>query len=201
MIAAFFSLLAAAAVLQNASLELLRSAVDPNPGLRSYTAAATLVARLHGVIPLRQSFTGTAYYIKPKEKIVFDNVPPQLAQFRALDASVPTYADATSNYVIAPFTDDGKLSTYVLVPKNAGSRVTSLAITVDDDTALVTSAVWRYGNGGRLTFTQQFQTIGTYRLPSTINIAARFPGYAIDGVVQLSGYRTNVDVPLAALSN
>lgn len=201
MIAPLLILFAAAAVLQSASVDLLRSAVDPNPALRSYTATATLLARAHLLIPLQQNFTGAAYYINPKLKIVFDNVPPALAQFRSLDASVPTYADASTNYVIAPFTNDGKASTYELVPKNTGSRVKSLVITVDDDAALVTTAVWRYKNGGWLTFTQQYQTIGAYRLPSTISIVARFPGYAIDGVIQLSGYRTNVDVPLAAFSS
>lgn len=197
MIAALFALLAAAAVLQSASIDLFRSAVDPNPALQSYTAAATLLARVHAVIPLQQSFTGTAYYIKPKQKIVFDDVPPPLAQFRSLDASVPTYADAAANYVISPLTNDGKLSAYELVPKNTGSRVKDLLVTVDDDSTLIASVIWRYTNGGRLTFTQQYQTIGAYRLPSTINIVARFPGYAIDGVIKLSGYRTNVDVPVA----
>jgi hypothetical protein len=195
MIGALFTLLVSAAVLQSASSSLLRSAFDPNPALRSYTAAATLVARVHAVIPLQQSFTGTAYYVKPKQKVVFDNVPAQLAPFRTLDASVPTYGDATANYVIAPLTNDGKLSTYELVPKNAGARVKSIVIVIDDDVALVTSAVWTYGNGGRLTITQQYETIGTYRLPSSINIVARFLGYVIDGVIHLSNYRTNVEVP------
>jgi hypothetical protein len=195
------TVLAVVAVLQTASLNLLQSALDPNPALRSYTAAATLVARVHLVVPLQQSFTGTAYYLKPRQRIVFADVPPQLAQFRALDASVPTYADASASYEIAPLTNDGRVSTYQLVPKKTGSRVTSLVITVDDATELATSVVWRYANGARLTFTQQYQTIGAYRLPSTINVVARFPGNAIDGVIQLNGYRTNVDVPVAVFSS
>src|ERR1700679_3742443 len=133
-----FTLLAVAAVLQTSSLDSLRSAVDPNPALRSYTAAATLVARVHLVVPLQQTFTGTAYYVKPKQRIVFAGVPPQLAQFRALDTSVPTFADASASYAIAPLTDDGRISSYELVPKKTGSRVKSLVITVSHDSGLVT---------------------------------------------------------------
>jgi hypothetical protein len=201
VIAQLFTLMAVGSMLQTASLDTLRSAIDPNPALQSYTAAATLVARVHTLVPLQQRFTGTAYYVKPKQRIVFADVPPQLAQFRALDASVPTYAEASASYVIEPLANDGRASTYELVPKKTGSRVTSLVVTVGGDTGLIKSAVWKYANGGQLTFTQQYQTIGAYRLPSTINVEARFPGYTIDGVIQLTGYQTNVDVPNAVFTS
>jgi hypothetical protein len=84
---------------------------------------------------------------------------------------VPTYANASANYVIASRTYDGR-------------------VTVGDDAALVMSAVWTYRNRGRLTFTQGYQAVGPYRLPSTINVEACFPGSAIDGVIHLSGYHS-----------
>jgi hypothetical protein len=190
-LAAFFI---AVAGVQAASLNLLRAALDPNPTLQSYIARATLVARVHP-LPIAKKFTGTAYYVKPKAKIVFDHVPPVLNSLRALDMTTPTFADATANYAITPLTNDGRSSTFGLDPKHAGSRVKSLVLTLDDDAAVITNAVWSYTNGGSLRFKWQRTTIGIYRVPSTIQIAASFPGYAIDGVIQLSNYRMNVGVP------
>lgn len=200
MIFAVLSLMLGVTLASTAPLDLLRAAVDPNPTLRSYTATARLTALVHAAIPVRRSFSGTAYYIKPKEKIVFDGVPAPLSRFRALDTTTPTFADATADYVIAPLANDGRFSTYELDPKKPGSRVKSLVLTVDDEAALVTSAVWKYVNGGSLSFKQQYETIGSYRLPSSIAIAARFPDYAVDGTIQLSDYHTNVDVPVAVFS-
>jgi hypothetical protein len=109
---------------------LLPSALDPNPALRSYVANATLVARAHP-IPLARTFTGVAYYERPTRKIVFDTVPRALSAFKTLETTIPSYAQATADYLIAPLGDDGKTSMFSLTPKGAG-RVTGLTVTVDD---------------------------------------------------------------------
>lgn len=44
-----------------ASLDVLRRAADPNPGLMSYTASAQLSAILHVLVPIHRSFSGTVY--------------------------------------------------------------------------------------------------------------------------------------------
>jgi len=178
-----------------ASLDLLRSAVDPNPTLQSYTASATLSAVLHAIVPVRERFNGTAYYLKPKRKIVFNNVPGPLASFRTLASTTPTYDEAIAEYTITPLTDDGRLSSYSLVPKKTGARVTKLVVTVDDQRALITRAVWSYTNGGKLSFNQAYETTGSYRLATTIDVSARFPEYRVDGTIRLSDFKTNVDIP------
>jgi hypothetical protein len=113
---------------------LLPSALDPNPALRSYVANATLVARAHP-IPLARTFTGIAYYQRPTRKIVFDTVPRALTAFKTLETTIPSYAQASAGYQIAPLSDDGKTSTFSLTPKVAG-RVTGLTVTVDPGSRL-----------------------------------------------------------------
>lgn len=179
---------------QTASLELLRRAADPNPTLQSYTASAELSATLHVIIPDHKTFSGTVYYLKPKRKIEFQDVSGPLSRFKALAASAPTYDQAVAQYTITPLQDNGTRSTYSLVPKNPGSRVKSLTVSVSDSSALVSHAQWLYTNGGKLDFDDTYANIGAFRLPVKANIAARFPGYSVDGTLAFSNYKPNASV-------
>jgi hypothetical protein len=179
---------------QTASMDLLRRATNPNPTLNSYTATAQLSAILHVAIPIHKSFTGTVYYLRPKRKIAFQNVSGSLSKFQNLVSSTPTYDQAVAEYTITPLTDNGTASTYSLVPKSTGSRVKSVTVSVNDQSALLTHAQWAYTNGGSLSFDQAYSNVGSYRLASTANIAARFPGYSVDGTITFSNYKPNAPV-------
>jgi len=177
-----------------ASLDLLRRAADPNPALQSYTASAQLSATLRAVVPVHETFTGTAYYLKPKRKIEFEDVPGPLSRFKDLAASTPTYEEASGQYEITPLDDAGGVSQYVLIPKNANSRVKSLTVNVNDSSALITHARWLYTNGGTLDFDQTYSQIEQFWLPSKVTITARFPGYSVDGVLSFDNYKPNASV-------
>jgi hypothetical protein len=179
---------------QTASMALLRHATDPNPGLRSYTASAVLSATLHALLPVHKTFNGTVYYLKPKRKIEFQNVSGPLARFRDLASSVPSFGELKSEYTVTPGSDTGALSNYSLVPKKAGGRVKNVGVTVDDTSGLIQRVQWSYTNGGNLQLDQIYTKIGTFQLPATANISARFPGYSVNGTLTFSGYQLNATV-------
>lgn len=201
-VTAFAALLALAATFvlqepasaQSASLQLLRRATDPNPTLKTYTASAQLSATLHALVPIQKTFNGTVYYLKPNRKIEFEGVSGPLSRFKDLASSTPTYDEAVAQYTITPLTDNGSVSTYSLVPKKTGGRVKSVTVTVDDQSALISHAEWSYTNGGTLSFDQTYATLGTFHLPSKASIAARFPGYNVDGTLTFSNYKPNAAV-------
>jgi hypothetical protein len=186
---------------QMASLDLLRRAASPNPGLQTYTASAELSATLHALVPVHRTFTGTVYYLKPKRKIEFQNVSGPLSRFKDLASSTPSYEELTADYAVTPLGDDGKLSNYSLVPKKAGSRVEKLNVTIDDALALVRHAQWIYTSGGTLAVDQSYTMVGTFQLPAKANIAARFPGYSVDGTLSFSGYKPNAAVSPAVFAS
>jgi hypothetical protein len=192
LLAALVSALPAGA--QSAAPDLLRRATDPNPGLQSYTAKANLSATLHVLIPVHKSYDGTVYYLKPKRKISFQGVSGALSKFRDLVTSTPTYDDAAKTYTISMLHDDGSDSSYSLVPKSSGSRVKSLTLFVNDRSGLIDHAQWSYTNGGTLSFDETYEAVGTYRLPAKADIAARFPGYSVDGAITFSAYVPNAPV-------
>lgn len=176
------------------SLALLRRATDPNPSLKSYTAAAHLSAMLHALLPLHKTLDGTVYYLKPRRKIEFRNVSGALGKFKDLISSTPSYDEATTQYQITPLSNDGSESTYVLVPRKAGGRVKSITLRVNNTTALIDHAEWAYTNGGRLTFDETYQNQGPYRLMSQATIGAHFPGYSVNGTLTFTNYQLNAPV-------
>ena len=178
-----------------ASLELLKRAADPNPTLHSYIASASLSAKLNGPLPLRKTFSGTVYYRKPVRKIIFSNVTGPLSKFKTMTSATPTFEQALAEYTITPLTDNGKVSEYSLTPQKQGSRVSSLRLRVDDASALIVRAVWSYNDGGSLSVDETYETVGAFNLPSVDTIAARFPGYSVDGQMRFSGYELNAPVP------
>jgi hypothetical protein len=177
-----------------ASLDVLRRAADPNPGLMSYTASAQLSAILHVLVPIHRSFSGRVYYLKPNRKIEFQNVTGQLARFKDLATSTPSFSKLRSDYTVTALGDTGTVSSYSLVPKNSGSRVKGIAITVDDASALIQHVAWSYTNGGTLQLTEYYAPVGTFQLPAKSDISARFSGYSVDGTLSFGDYKPNAPV-------
>ena len=185
---------AGAAAEKVASVDLLSKAADPNPGLSSYTAAATLSAELHALVPVHKTFTGTVYYLKPRRKIVFENVSGPLSRFRELEQTSPSYEELSASYAITPLQDDGTTSAFMLVAKKSGSRVANIQVKVDDASQLATQVIWNYANGGSLRANQKYTSLGSYHVLETEDIAARFPDYSVDGTLQFSNYQLNAAV-------
>lgn len=186
---------------QTASMDLLKRATNPNPGLTSYTGTAHLSATLHIVAPIHKEYDGKVYYLRPKRKIEFQNVTGALSKFKDLMSSTPSYDDAVTQYTITPQGDDGSESSYLMVPKNSGSRVKSVTVRVADQSAVIDRAQWAYNNGGTLTFEETYNAVGTYQLPATANIAARFPGYSVDGTITFANYVPNAPVSASVFAS
>lgn len=184
-----------------ASLELLRAAMDPTSGPRSYTASATFAVHARLIAPIRQTFHGTAYALGFQRAIVFDGLPPQLRRFRVMHLGVPSYEAAQGDYVIEPGTDDGTSARYTLVPKRQDARVSTMVISVDPRERIVTAVAWKYRDGSSLSVRQQYGRVDGYRVPVRDTLTARFPGYSVDGELQFRDFAINVDVPPAVFAN
>jgi hypothetical protein len=184
----------------SASLDLLKRAVDPNPTLQSYIASAVLSAKLNAVVPIHKTFNGTVYYRKPTRRVIFSNVSGPLSRFKTMTSTTPTYEEALAQYSVTPGGDDGAVSKYSLTPRKQGARVTNLTVSVDDKRALIVHVVWTYSDGGSLSLDQTYQSVGAFLVPAADTIAARFPGYSVDGEMTFTNYQPNVPVPESVMS-
>jgi hypothetical protein len=114
-----------------------------------------------------------------------------------LTTTTPTLDEAAAMNTISPVSDDGEHAVYSLIPKDTTTRVRSLTITVDDETALIARSVWSYRTGGSLTVDETYGTFGRFHLPNKIQISARFPSYGADGTVEFTNYREMTPPPTA----
>ena len=191
---ALAALAPAAGAAAPASPALFKRAVTGNPALKSYTATASLAARMTHPLPLRKTLNGKAWYLKPQLKVEFDNVPPQLARFKDLSASAASFEGSSAQYALASGSDDGTASTFSLNPKKPGSRVKSVNVIVDDASAKVTKIVWNYTDGSTLSVVPTYSTLGGTRVASSFAINASFPGYGVSGTLTLSDINVNATV-------
>jgi hypothetical protein len=195
-VAAFLAITSSASrAAEDASVQMLRKALDPNPTLVTYTASASLTVTLHVLVPVSTTLTGTAYYHKPVRKIDFDDIPPALKQFSELVATTPTYEQVLRDYRMSPAVEEGTTSTYALIPRRNG-RVKSLKIRIGVETGLIEQTVWTYKDGQTLSVSPTYANVGAFRLPATVAIAAHFPGYNADGVLRFSNYHLGAAVTL-----
>jgi hypothetical protein len=176
-------------------MDLFARATDPNPTLNSYTASARLSATLRGTTATRQTFSGTVYYQRPNRTIDFIGVRGPLSRFVNLVSTMPSYEQAMLRYAITPISDDGKSSSYRLVPRKKGEGVKSLIVTISDASALLKRATWNYSGGGTLSFVQTYAGVGTFRLPAKATISARLPNYRADGTLTFTKYQPNAAIP------
>ena len=114
---------------------------------------------------MHRTFDGTVYYLKPNRKIEFQNVTGQLARFKDLATSTPSFSKLNNDYTVTALGGTGTISNYSLVPKNTGSRVKSIGVTVGDASALIQHMQWNYTNGGALQLTDYYAEVGTFQLP------------------------------------
>lgn len=171
--------------------DLLQRALDPNPALKSYIASARLTAQLQRGLPISKVFTGTDYYDRPNQKIVFDNATGVFSSFRELTTTLPTEESLLTDYQIASHSDDGAHSQFVMNRRSADGRVRSITFTVDDKTALLDTVLWTYSDGSSLSIQPvAYMTVGSYRLPTSEEIRADFTLYQVDGTLQLWNYRS-----------
>jgi hypothetical protein len=180
--------IACAALLMGANPDLLQSALDPNPTLLSYTASARLSVLLHAGVPVKKTFTGTAYYKRPDQRIVLDNATGALSKYHDMTTKLPTKDEILTDYTQTSQTSDGTVTKFVLTPKKTDSRVRTLTISVDSTSRLIHEVLYSYTNGATLSIAPTFEHVGCCQLPAHEAIRARFPDYSVDGTLDLSSF-------------
>jgi hypothetical protein len=186
-VALLFGVLLAAAPAPPSS-DLLTSAIDPNPSLTTYTATAKLDLTLHAGLPVHKTLHGTMYYNRPTQRIVLDDANGVLTKYKDMRMTLPSKDELFREYTLTSTSDDGSNTHFILTPKKQDARVATVTLSVDDGQKLIHDVRWAYKNGSSLQITPVFQKLSDYTLIAHEDVAARFPGYSVDGALALSGY-------------
>ena len=163
-----------------------------NPTVHSYTATRHADVALRTFPFLSAALVGTLYHKEPDlNKVVFTSgVPAMASQFSKLFAHIESPSQWESVYTVTPASDDGKVTTFRLVPRKPGN-VASIVATVDDKTALVQSMRWNYENGGYAEMHDRYGRVGDAMLVTSQTGHVEEPGYTADLTATIGGYTLN----------
>ena len=178
---------------------LFKRMVALNADVKSYTANFTFDVAMRSFPFLSPSLTGTLYYKKPKQAVVFDTVPSLASQFKKIYPNLDPPSTWPAIYNVAVMSDDGSTTLFRLQPKKNG-RVEHLDVKVADDLATVEEMTWTYKDGGFVTFDQTFSKVGSGELPQKLTGHVELPAYKADVVSAVTGYKLNVPVDDAVFS-
>ena len=177
---------------------VLAHVIERNPDLSSYQGRLHVDIRLVSFPFLRERLDATTYYKRPSNyEVVFDKLPSYAKGFERLYTDIGDPSEWSKRFVIT-VAGEGDFDHHRdlalrLVLKNRGM--------IDHETVLVDPATWTidqirydYYNGGSITMSQHFETIGTYTLLISQRADIAIPHVRAVAFGTYSDYQTNVAV-------
>ena len=192
------ALLASAAlpIASSAGDDLLGRAAAVNPGLHSYTATLKAHVKLTTFPFLATDLEGTYYHKDPgMDKLdITSGLPGMAKQFSKLYPHLVPPQDWNDVFVVSKVADDGKTTTYKLVPRKRGN-VDHIDAALDDKSATIDSMRWNYGNGGSAEMKNSYSTIAGHLVVTGQTGNVDEPDYKGDIESTLSDYHFNPKLP------
>lgn len=197
-VALTLALLASAAlpIASSAGDDLLGRAAAVNPGLHSYTATLKAHVKLTTFPFIATDLEGTYYHKDPSmDKLdITSGLPGMAKQFSKLYPHLIPPQQWNDVFVVSKLADDGKTTTYKLVPRKRGN-VDHIDAALDDKSATLASMRWNYDNGGTAEMRNSYSTIAGHLVVTGQTGSVDEPDYkgAIDST--LSNYHFNPKLP------
>jgi anti-anti-sigma regulatory factor len=177
---------------------VLARVIERNPNLSSYQGRLHVDIRLQSFPFIREHLDATTYYKRPSNyEVVFDKLPAYAKGFERLYTDIGDPSNWAKRFII---TADGEADfnrhrdvALRLVLRNRGM--------IDHETVLVDPSTWTidqirydYYNGGAITMSQQFQSVGGYLLLISQRADIAIPHIRAVAYGTYSAYQTNVAV-------
>lgn len=175
--------------------DLLGRMAALNPTLRSFTATMHADVVLKTFPFLDVHLAGTYYHKEPdRNKIVFTSGVPMVAQqFDKLYAHIESPSRWSQVYQVTVVSDDGKATTFRLVPRKKGN-VDRIDAVADDRSATVRSMRWNYANGGYAEMNNRYGSVDGNVVILSQSGHVEEPGYTADITSTLDNYTINVPI-------
>jgi outer membrane lipoprotein-sorting protein len=187
--------------------DVLARAVATRRQLHSYQVPVAITGSVKvSFLSVPVAMNGTEYFRAPdKEAMHLNNVPSLAKSFsNTMNAmGTPQTWEATYDIVLQATTaiHRGNHSAYVLIgtPKRPGN-VKTVTMWVNSETYAIEAVDFAYVNGSALGLELSHHGLSPYHLPTSIAVAARFPGYTGQAQITYGTYRLNVAVPDSAFT-
>ncbi|MGC2242244.1 MAG: hypothetical protein WBA06_01330, partial [Candidatus Aquilonibacter sp.] len=167
--------------------DLLTRMIGLNSNLHTYSATMHAHVALESFPFLSTDIVATYYHKDPDlNKIAVTSGLPAIAQgFSQLFPRIEPPARWDAIYAVTQTGDDGRTTTFTLVPRAAGN-VSKITVTVDDATATIRTERWDYANGGWASMDNRYSVIQGNALVTSQTGHVEEPSYKGDVTATLS---------------
>jgi len=175
---------------------LLARMATVNPSLHSYSATLHAHVALTTFPFLAADLAGKVYHKDPDlDKVEITSGLPAIAQgFSQLYPRMEPPSRWESFFVVTKTGDDGKSTSFTLVPRKSGNVLRTL-VTVDDATATIRTVQWEYANGGSAEMRLRYGEVQGNTLVVSQSGHVDEPNYKGDITATLSDYQVNPPLP------
>lgn len=183
---------------------IIAKVVERNPNLSSYQARLHVDVKLQSFPFLRQHLDGSTYYKRPSNyEVVFDRVPSYAKGFEKLYSDVGDPSNWEKRFVVT-YVGERQLGNRKDLELRLVQRVRGM---IDHETVLIDPGAWtidemeyHYYNGGVVTMTQRFETVGSYSMLAAQDATIAIPHVRATAHGTYDGYKTNVAIDDAVFS-
>jgi hypothetical protein len=146
---------------------------------------------LHSFPFLSSSLTGTAYFEMPdRYAVIFDTVPLLANSLKKVYPQLEPPSAWGTLYEVTQTDEDATSAQFRLVRRKNG-RIDHVSVSVDQQTATVTSMAYFYKDGGSITFSQQYDQIDGLFVIKSQTGKVDIPRYSADLSSTFEHYQLN----------
>lgn len=177
---------------------IVQKMIDRNPDLRSFQARVHVDVRMLSFPFYSPKLDGTSYFKRPDNyQIVLDRTPPfahGIDHFFSDLADPSTWGRRFDISVAGQSTIEGRHVVQLKLVAKIRGMIDHTIASVDPSNYDVLQLEWHYYNGGVITMSQTYRTVGPYSVLSTQHADIHIPHVRAVADSTYSDYHTNVAV-------
>jgi outer membrane lipoprotein-sorting protein len=177
---------------------ILAKVIARNPSLITFQGRVHVDVAMGSFPYLRQHLDGTAYYKRPANyEVVFDRVPSYAKGFSKLFADVGDPTNWNQRFVVTYEGErdfHGRKDAALRLVQRVRGMIDHETVLVDLNAGTIDQIRYDYYNGGVITMTQTFTTVGNYTMLASQDAEIKIPHVRAVAHGEYTDYQTNVAV-------
>jgi anti-anti-sigma factor len=177
---------------------LVARVTSQNAEMRSYQAKVSVDLQMRNFPYVAVHLDGTTYFKRPDNfEVVFQKVPSFAKGFDRLYSDVGDPSSWPSRFtmsVVGQRTVGGHSDVVLRLVQKVRGMIDHEDVAIDPVAARIDNMEWDYYNGGVISMSQDYQTVGAFSLLARQHATIRIPYVHASAEAAYSDYRTNVAI-------
>ncbi|MFY9781140.1 MAG: hypothetical protein WAJ85_11605 [Candidatus Baltobacteraceae bacterium] len=171
---------------------------EQNAGMRSYQARISVDLQMRNFPYIAVHLDGTTYFKRPGNyEVVFERVPSYAKGFDRLYSDVGDPSSWASRFTMSlagEKTFNGHSDVVVRLVQKVRGMIDHEDVAIDPDAGRIDNMEWHYYNGGVISMSQDYATVGGFSLLARQHATIRIPYVHASAEAVYTDYHTNVAI-------